>query len=293
MSFLIRFHWSPCTNQDSADPARFVDLCRWAEMMGVESVHVPMATDLRRALELAVVAGAETKHVRFRIGWDSNGVLASLLGQELKNAWATLRGRLVIHMRFDSDDAVPNGHFARAGEFLANCRRIFPESDSPEFDVEGETAEVAFLAIKHADCLWRIPSRPNQVYADALPVLHFGKQVGLLTSVIARETRQEALKNAAMLLPSNAVEHLDDLTSWITPYLWTGVAAENVKTAALVGSFEEVACALHDLKQNGISQFLIRAWPTEEEAADQEMASFGTRVLPIIREIECRSMAAG
>src|SRR5262249_8186230 len=108
-----------------------------------------------------------------------------------------------------------------------------------------------------------------------------------------RETRQEALKNAAMLLPSNAVEHLDDPTSWITPCLWTGVAAENVKTAALVGSFQEVAHALHGFTQNGISQFLIRAWPSAEEAADQEMASFGTRVLPIIREIAAAACEQG
>src|SRR5262249_17937534 len=108
MPFPIRFHWSPSINRSSPDAARFVDLCRYAEMMGVESVHVPIAGDLSQALELALVAGAETKRVRFRIGWDLNGVLASLLGQELKNAWATLRGRLVIHMSFDSDDAVPN-----------------------------------------------------------------------------------------------------------------------------------------------------------------------------------------
>src|SRR5262249_24573624 len=191
MPFPIRFHWSPFINQDSPDPARFIEFCRCADTTGVESVHVPMVSDLSQALELAVVAGAKTKHIRFRIGWDFNGVLASLLGQELKNAWATLRGRLVVHMSFCSDEAVLNGDFEKAGEFLADCRRIFPEFESPEFDVEGETAEAAFLAIKHADCLWRIPNRPNQVYADALPVLHFGKQVGLLTSVIARETRQE------------------------------------------------------------------------------------------------------
>jgi alkanesulfonate monooxygenase SsuD/methylene tetrahydromethanopterin reductase-like flavin-dependent oxidoreductase (luciferase family) len=283
----IQFHWSPLPDEDWHDAARFVNLCRCAEESGFESVHVPVASDLSDALALATVAGMETNHVRFRIGWDFDGVLRSLFGREVKEAWTALQGRLIFHMSFGSEDATRNGRFGQAADFLENCRRLFNQLEFPEFDVEGETAEAAFLAIKHATCLWRLANRPDQVYADALPVLHFGKRVGLLSSVIARETRQEALDTAANLLPSNAVEQREDPSSWLTPYLWTGlVSGWPGKATAFVGSFEEVARSIHGFKKKGILQFLIREWSDE-----QEMFSFGTRVLSLVREMEAGRVA--
>jgi alkanesulfonate monooxygenase len=278
----LRFHWSPHPEEGSYDPARFIGLCRSAEAMGVESVHVPVAGSLSNALALALAAGAETARVRFRIGWDAAGVLASLFGHEMKTACAALPRRLIFHLSFGTEETALDGCFAQAADFLANCRGLFDESMAPAFDVEGDTADAAFLAIKQADCLWRLPSRGNQVYADALPVLHFGKEVGLLGAVMAGPTRQEALETAANRLPEHAVECMDDPAVWITPQLWRGtVPGWGRKTAALVGSFEEIARAILEFKKNGISQFLVRGsgdW--------QDMICFGARVMPIIRAIE-------
>jgi alkanesulfonate monooxygenase len=173
--------------------------------------------------------------------------------------------RLIVHVRLD---ATPNdAYFAPLLEL----------SEAPEIHVEGQTAEAAFFAIKHADCLWRLPSRPNQVYADALPVLHFGKETGLVSSIIARATRQEALDAAAILLPEFR-DSVDDPASWITPYLWTGGVPGRV---TMLGSFEELAEAIYGFKQNGISQFLFRGWPD-----GGEMAHFGNGVLPLVRKFE-------
>jgi alkanesulfonate monooxygenase SsuD/methylene tetrahydromethanopterin reductase-like flavin-dependent oxidoreductase (luciferase family) len=283
----IQFHWSPLPDEGSRDAARFVDLCHCAEASGFASVHVPVTSCLSDALALATVAGIGTNRVRFRIGWGVDGVLASRFGREMKEAWTTLQGRLIFHMSFGSEDAARNGHFGQAVEFLANCRQLFNESEFPEFDVEGETAEAAFLAIKQANCLWRLPNRPDQVYADALPILHFGKRVGLLSSVIAREARQEALDAAALLLRSNTVERRDGPSSWLTPYLWTGlVSGWPGRTTAFVGSFEEVARSIHGFKKNGILQFLIRDWPDE-----QEIFCSATRILSLIREMEADRVA--
>ncbi len=270
----LRFHWSPPPEECSPDAARFIGLCRSAESLGVESVHVPLAASLSDALALAIAAGMETAQVRFRIGWDFPAVVASLRGHDMKNAWTALPNRLVFHFRSEETE--------RAGEFLSNCRALFHESKTPAFDVEGETAGAAFLAIKQADCLWRLPNRVNQVYADALPVLHFGKEVGLVSAVITRETRQDALDAAATLLPDHAVERLDDPSVWITPHLWIGtLPGGSEKTAALVGSFEEIARAILDFKRNGISQFRVRGWRDW-----QEMVCFGTGVMPLVRVTE-------
>lgn len=283
----IQFHWSPLPDKCSRDAAQFVDLCRCAEASGFESVHVPVASDLSDALALAIAAGVETNHIKFRIGWNFEEVLRSLFGRKMKEAWVTLQGRLIFHMNFDSEDAARNGRLEQATEFMTNCRCLFDQLEVPEFDIEGETAEAAFLAIKHANRLWRLANRPDQIYADALPVLHFGKRVGLLSSVIARETQQEALDVAATLLPSNFVEHREDPSSWPTPYLWRGLfSGWPGKSAAFVGSFEEVARSIHGFKKKGILQFLIREWSDK-----QEMFCSGARVLSLVREMEVGRVA--
>lgn len=265
----LRFHWSSCPDGDTID-TEFVGLCRGAEAAGIESVHIPIGASLPDALALATVAGADTTLLRFRVGWDFGDLLASLRGSQLLEAWDSLGGRLIVHLRVTEDE------FRSAGEFLPNCRALFGQAKAPSFDVEGETAEAAFLAIQQGDCLWRLPHRPNQIHADALPILHFGKEVGLVSSVIARETRQLALDAAASLLPDDAIARLDEQTIWTTRYLWRGANA-----AALVGSFEEIAGVIHGFRQGGISQFLLREWPGQ-----QELNCFAARILPLIRGLE-------
>jgi len=241
----LRFHWSPYSDGNACDAASFLDLCRSAETLGIESVEVADAP----------AAAAQTASIRFRIG----------LSGEIKRAAEILGRRLIVHVKWDETP-----YFAP----------LFELSEAPEIHVEGQSAEAAFFAIKHADCLWRLPSRPNQVYADALPVLHFGKEVGLVSSIVARATRQEALDAAATLLPA-FTDSLDDATCWITPYLWTGASQGRV---TMLGSFEELAEAIYGFKQKGISQFLFRGW-----ADTREMNYFGNGVLPLVRELERES----
>jgi alkanesulfonate monooxygenase SsuD/methylene tetrahydromethanopterin reductase-like flavin-dependent oxidoreductase (luciferase family) len=277
----LKFHWSTYPDENSDDDARFVDLCRCAEAYGLESVHVPRATCLSDALTLARAAGQKTTRIKFRIGWGFDRIIASLRGREMREAGAALEGRLVFHMSFGDEDTIRDGAYAQAEEFLVNCRHVFAASECPAFDVEGETAEIAFIVIKHADCLWRLPNRPRQVYADALPVLHFGKNVGLVTSVVAKETRQGALEAAASLLETGT-GYPDNAAGWLTPYLWTGnVSARTEKGAFLAGSFEEVALAIHEFKQHGIVEFLLRGRHDE-----QDLESFGKEILPLIRARE-------
>ena len=240
MELPLRFHWSPYPDENSGDATAFIDFCRQAEGSGVESVYV-------HEMALASAAGMETSVIKFRIGIGCgvDGMAPAEWAREVVKARAILGTRLLIHLRLDSAESV-----AWAGEFLDRL----VESERPEIHVEGETAQAAFLAIQRADCLWRLPGRPEQVYADALPVLHFGKEVGLVSSIIARATRQEALEAAAAL---------------------------HTESTAMIGSFEEVAEAVHGFKRKSISQFLFHGWPDR-----QELLYFGSGVLPLVRALE-------
>jgi alkanesulfonate monooxygenase len=136
------------------------------------------------------------------------------------------------------------------------------------------------------------------------PVLDHGTQVGLLTSIIARPTREEALAVAATLVTSvggearvvhqqfaarvdsegfrTVYEMAQANSEWITPWLWTGaVPYLGAPSIALVGSFEEIADAIMVCKECGITQFLFMGWPDREE-----MDYFGSGVLPLVRAHE-------
>jgi len=123
-----------------------------------------------------------------------------------------------------------------------------------------------------------------------------------LVSILARPTRDEALRDACALIAglklkaqkfgkefaqrTDSVAFRSTLklaeeseTEWLTRCLWTGaVPFLGAPAIALVGSAEEVASAIVDYKTIGISQFLFMGWPDLEE-----MTYFGREVLPLIR----------
>jgi alkanesulfonate monooxygenase SsuD/methylene tetrahydromethanopterin reductase-like flavin-dependent oxidoreductase (luciferase family) len=188
------------------------------------------------APELAVVAASQTAALRFRVPYHA----------AVRIPWdAASAGRLAIRMKTEPAD------LARAGRDLTECRGRFGGS---AIHVEGDGAEAAWLAILHADCLFRKADRPDQAHADALPVLHLGKEVGLAASVIARRSRDEAIHALADMAGAPDV---------------------------LAGSFEEVAAMLLAYRQRGISHFLIRG-----RLGHDDLTAFGSGLLPLLRELE-------
>jgi alkanesulfonate monooxygenase len=287
MGLPLRFHWNPAAG-NWPETGALIDVCRYAEECGIESVLVNMESTRDDPLAPFVVTGSATRRIRFMAGCGTGSISAVLFAQQINAVLGLLPGRIFIYIPFDQllryfcgEEETPAAeeHYARIREFLTTCCTLC--KPTPEIFLEGSSAEAAVLAIKFADCLWHLPKRPEQVYSDALPVLHMGKEVGLRVSLIARATAEEARATASMLLPAGRSDSGNEPSGGAS-CLWTKAATNHgTNGMALVGSFEEVAKALIGYKEKGISQFLFSGTPDK-----QEMMYFAQGVLPLVRRHE-------
>jgi hypothetical protein len=221
MPFQLRFHWSP--ERFTNDISEFLEDCRRAERAGMESIEANA--------EVAWQAAPETG-IALRVLYD-----ARLAGPPA--------GRLIVRWPIEQADV------AAVGRAMERCREELPGAS---IDVEGDSADAAWLAIKHADRLFRRADRLDQAYADALPVLHMGTEVGLSAYVIARRTREEAVEAAGDLFGVRCV---------------------------LAGSFAGIADALDAYRRKGISDILLRG-----RSGHDDLGAFAEGVLPRVREME-------
>jgi alkanesulfonate monooxygenase len=77
-------------------------------------------------------------------------------------------------------------------------------------------------------------------------------------------------------------------SGWLTSYLWSGaVPYLGAPAIALVGSAEDVAGAIMEYQQIGITQFLFMGWPDLEE-----MTFFSKAVVPLVRAKESSAIEA-
>lgn len=204
-----------------------------------------------------------------------------------------------------------DGQYYKVENASLNIPFVSGERARPEIYLGGNSELAEDLAIKHADCLWRMPDTPETLQPRIARLHAKGIEVGLLVSVIARRTHEEAVQAAASIIASvgerprathqefkrrsdsvafNSVLHKAETGSseWLTPYLWTGaVPYLGAPSIALVGAAEEVADAMMEYRKIGVSQFLLMGWPDLEE-----MAFFSEAVLPIIRTREESELAA-
>jgi alkanesulfonate monooxygenase len=75
-----------------------------------------------------------------------------------------------------------------------------------------------------------------------------------------------------------------DNVGWLNRNLWAGLVPYYGSSAmTLLGSPQELAEALLEYKQIGVTQFIISGWPKLDE-----MNIFGREVLPLIRDLERR-----
>jgi len=316
--------------------------CRHAEACGFESLLTAFSFARPDPLTLAAALGMLTTRIKFMVAVRSGIISPTLFVQQVNTVAALTGGRVCVNvvaghtpdeLRYYGDFLSHDERYARTDEFLAICNAFWrrdgevdfegrhyrvehgrlnvpfvaPDRAAPELFIGGNSAQAEEIAIRHCHCLWRMPEPIESMRSSAARVLAAGKEVGILTSIIARPTRQQAVEAAQALVAETGGEarrthqqiegKLDsvaframyamarDDAEWPTPYLWTGaVPYFGAPSIALVGSFDELAETIVGYKQVGISQFLFLGWPDLEE-----MTLFHDEVLPRVRALEAVS----
>lgn len=181
----------------------------------------------------------------------------------------------------------------------------------PECFIAGRSAPALQLAKKWGDTWVSLAQPPDVMAPDIKNMLAAGKGAGIRLSVICRETRQQAVAAAEQLitpfvankgvhhLVNNAVSDIEKnfvrqsdsygiqqaylhaaaaTSPWLNNCLWNGaVKSHGAPAIALVGTPEDVAMAIKEYQDLGVSQFIFSGWPQYDE-----MRIFGQQVLPLL-----------
>jgi alkanesulfonate monooxygenase len=328
------------------DLAATLEYGRHAERCGIESLLTAVGFHRPDPLILATAIGVQTASIRFMIALRSGIASPTLVVQQINSLSAILGGRIHLNIVAGHTPAEQRGYgdflehddrYARTDEFLQVCRALWEqggpvdfagthyriegaklntpwvsdEQPRPRIYVGGKSSVALALAARHADCLWTLPERPDELRERVAGLRESGTGVGLLASIIARPTRGQALDAAASLLAevsgtarrthrefsarSDSVAFTSTLASaedpereWLTPTLWTGLVPYlGAPAVAFVGSYDEVAAALIEWRDAaGISEYLFMGWPDLEE-----MTRFADEVRPRVRAREQQRQA--
>jgi alkanesulfonate monooxygenase len=320
------------------DIAAHLAYCEAAEACGIESLLTAFGFHRPDPIALAAALGVLTSKVKFMVAVRSGVISPTSFVQQVNTVSALTHGRICLNVvgghtpkeqRAYGDFLSHDERYARTDEFLTICRALWADEGpvnfkgayyeiedaavktpfvsnerlAPEIFLGGASDAALNLAVRHADCLWTLPRSPEEMAPRLKPVLASGTEVGLLLSIIARPSREEAISEAYALLGrvggkarqvhrdfsarSDSVAFTGTLalaekngSDWVNPWLWTGaVPYLGAPAIALVGSYDEVAGAIHAFEEIGISQFLFMGWPDLEE-----MKRFAGEVRPRLEE---------
>ncbi len=320
-----------------------VRFCRHAEQCEIESLLTAFGFHRPDPLVLASALGVLTSRIKFMVAVRSGVMSPTLFVQQVNSVSTITEGRICLNVvaghtpeeqRYYGDYLTHDDRYARTDEFMQVCDAFWrregevnfegayyriekgklnipfaaPDRGRPEIFLGGSSLFAEQLAVKHADCLWRLPDTPEKLRARTSEITAQGTEVGLLVSLIVRPTHQEAMRAAQSILddvgqqPKRTHEEfakrsdsvaftstykLAASEDWLTPYLWSGaVPYLGAPAMAIVGSAEEVTEALFEFRAAGITQFLFMGWPDMEE-----MSNFHAEVLPRVRAREAAEAA--
>jgi alkanesulfonate monooxygenase len=320
------------------DLAAHLAYCEAAEACGIESLLTAFGFHRPDPMTLAAALGVLTSKVKFMVAVRSGVISPTSFVQQVNTVSTLTQGRICLNVvgghtpreqRAYGDFLNHDKRYARTDEFLSICRALWAdkgpvsfkgayyeieeavvktpfvsdERSAPEIFVGGSSDAALDLAVRHADCLWTLPRSPEEMAPRLQIVRESGTEVGLLLSIIARPSREEAVSAAYALVDragskarqvhakfsaqSDSVAFTGTLAlaeknagDWLTPWLWTGaVPYLGAPAIALVGSYDEVAGAIRAFEEVGISQFLFMGWPDLEE-----MKRFAGEVRPRLEE---------
>jgi alkanesulfonate monooxygenase len=318
-----------------------VEFCKAAEQCGIESLLMAFGFHRPDPIALSAAIGVLTDKIKFMVACRSGVFSPTAFVQQINTISVLTNGRICVNIvgghtpeeqRYYGDFLVHDDRYERTDEFLTICRMFWNGAEEvsfagkhyhiekgklntpfisdtafdkgPEIFVGGASPLALGLAVKHASCLWTLPTGPEQLASRIRPVLDAGVEAGLLVSLLARETREEAIQAAYSMIEtlgnspkkthrefaqrSDSVAFTSTLAlaesqpEWLTDCLWTGAVAHlGAPAIALVGSFDQVARAICEYRQAGITQFLFMGWPDLNE-----MRLFSREVLPLVRAYE-------
>jgi alkanesulfonate monooxygenase len=176
------------------------------------------------------------------------------------------------------------------------------DGSPPEVYISGHSEQAEQLARKQGTCLLRVADDPEKLRASVARLREEGIEVCLRMCVLCRPTREEAVNVAESLLAEGdataalnsmagkddsqmyreALSAADQKSTWLTSYLWTGlVPYQGPVWTTLLGSPSEIAAALLEYKEIGVTQFIMSGWPETDE-----VVAFGRDVLPLVRQAQ-------
>jgi alkanesulfonate monooxygenase len=319
-----------------------LELCQCADENGIDSLLVAIGFARPDPILLSTCLGRKTQRVKFMVACRPGLISPAAFVQQINTLSLLVDGRVHVNMvgghtphelQYYGDWLPREERFHRTDEFLTVCRAFWDSEGGevdfagryyqvkegrlptpfslngvhrPEIYLGGNSEKSAEVAVRHADCLWRFAEPPESLAPAIAPVLQAGVEVGLLVSLIARPTRNEAVRAAYDLIGGSGESARDAqrtdakafestfalarecASDWARPTLWIGaVRVLGAPAIALVGSADEIANSLLEYKAIGVTQFLFTGWPDVEE-----MAFFGNEVAPLVRAREAAASHA-
>lgn len=317
-----------------------IQFCREAERLGIHGLLTDFGASKPDSILLAAALGLTTSKIEFIIAYRSGLIVPTSFVQQINTLSALIKGRLSLNIvaghspeeqAFYGDLLSRTERYARTAEFLEACLALWqhdgpanyqgrfyqiknarlntpfvaPHRSFPEIFIAGGSDEAREVAIRCGTLWMQIGDTPENLRERIRPVLAAGKEVGLRMAIIARPTREEAVRSAHNLVrgldssfhegsrEQQFVNGSDSVsfkakyaaaakTEWPKPYLWMGaVGTHGPATVCLVGSPQELANAFMEYKKIGVTQFILSGWPKLDE-----MIFFGEQVLPLIRKSE-------
>ncbi len=308
--------------------------CREAEQCGIESLLMAFGFARPDPFSWSAALGTQTEHINFLIAIRSGISSPVYFVQQVNTLSQITGGRIFINIvagrepgeqRYYGDFLDHDQRYERIDEFWQICHALWradkpvdfagryyrvegarlntpfaSERGRPVIYLGGNSQQASDLAIRHADCLLTFPDAPARLARRIRPVLASGTQVGLMVTMIAGSTQDDALAQARALVESAgeqarrlhaqvrsrqdsvgfaSVYDMADSSTWPTPYLWTGaVPYLGAPAIALVGSADGIASAIGEYREIGVTQFLFTGHPDLEQ-----MRFFATDVLPRLR----------
>ena len=315
-----------------------IKFCRRAEESGIDGLLTDFGFSKPDPILLAAAIGMATQKINFIVAYRSGLLCPTIFVQQLNTLSTLINGRFSLNIvaghspeeqRYYGDYLAHDERYARTEEFLSICHSLWKrggevsfsgkyyqvenarlttpflssERSSPEIFIGGSSPPAQRLAINHGTCWMQIADAPEKLRPQIPQALAAGIEVGLRMSIIARPTREEAVRAAHSLIEDLNAKGRDEEkekefvrnsdsesvkagyeleTEWLTSCLWTGaIRYIGAPAIALVGSPEEIATAIMEYREIGITQFIFSGWPKLDE-----MIFFGKEILPLIRERE-------